>query len=52
MLGAPVLGGKLAAEQLNGAVEDHLVSVYVGVHAGAGLPNNQRGGSRRTVSPR
>jgi hypothetical protein len=32
----------LAAEQLGGAVGDHLVGVHVGLGAGAGLPDDER----------
>ena len=37
-----LLGAELAAEQLVGAVGDHLVEVHVGLGAGAGLPDHQR----------
>ena len=36
------LRAELAAEQLVGAVGDHLVDVHVGLGAGAGLPDHQR----------
>ena len=37
-----LLGAEFAAEQLVGAVGDHLVEVHVGLGAGAGLPDHQR----------
>ena len=37
-----VLRAELAAEQLDGAVADHLVDVHVGLGAGAGLPDVER----------
>ena len=37
-----LLGAELAAEQLVGAIGDHLVEVHVGLGAGAGLPDHQR----------
>ncbi len=36
------LGAEFAAQQLVGAVGDHLVEVHVGLGAGAGLPDHQR----------
>ena len=44
------LHADLAAEQLAGAVGDHLVGVHVGLRAGPGLPDD-RAGTRSSSAP-
>ena len=37
-----LLGAEFAAENLVGAIGDHLVQIHVRLRAGAGLPDHQR----------